>query len=278
MFDFRNEQNYNGSAAVSFGPQVRKTVQNYQDYMVLNGGGVQFRVSGIEDESGVYSPPLWKTSPPRSPVHVRQNTNYQYMSPASRTQAIAKGQVELMEMVKNMPESSYELSLKDLVDHNIKVQQDHSKDQESLVDKKKTGFQKAKSKGKVTERKVSMTRSGSIDHTKGMFIHMRFPNLSFRSKNKKKHKASNPFARVSPKPEGEKVVLKKTCFLSEHDIGVNDWWKKRFSVLSESESGVTSSNSDSKSSRNSSSNGSPNNNIRYVYFLIIFYFLYNLIS
>ncbi|TXG53070.1 hypothetical protein EZV62_022239 [Acer yangbiense] len=70
---------------------------------------------GGGDDSGVCSPPLWRTSPNSSPQH-RKN-HYRSLSPSSRTQAIARGQRELMEMVGRMPESCYELSMKDLVEH-----------------------------------------------------------------------------------------------------------------------------------------------------------------
>ena len=123
MLDRRNEHtthvsdSYGGYTATNFGPKARKTAQNYENYRNFNGGGVQFRPNEPVDESGVCSPPLWRTSPPQSPVHARvPNNNYRHLSPTSRAQAIARGQWELMEMVKNMPESSYELTLKDIVD------------------------------------------------------------------------------------------------------------------------------------------------------------------
>lgn len=69
-----------------------------------------------EDVSGICSPPLWKTS-------TNPYQNYSQLSATAKTQAIARGQEELMEMIKNMPESSYELSLKDIVEHNNIKQQ-----------------------------------------------------------------------------------------------------------------------------------------------------------
>lgn len=55
---------------------------------------------------------LWKTKP-------RNSAEYEFsplLSPQTRSEAIEKGRKELMEMVRNIPESSYELSMKDLVD------------------------------------------------------------------------------------------------------------------------------------------------------------------
>ncbi|KAI4320545.1 hypothetical protein MLD38_034014 [Melastoma candidum] len=63
--------------------------------------------------SGASTPPLWPTSPPDIPTSA---DIYCSLSPASRTQAILRGQRELMEFVRNLPETSYELSLKDFVD------------------------------------------------------------------------------------------------------------------------------------------------------------------
>ncbi|KAG2268962.1 hypothetical protein Bca52824_063517 [Brassica carinata] len=67
-----------------------------------------------QSDSGVCSPTLWSTSPPRSPRH--RPEDYSSLSPDSKAQAIARGQRELMEMVSKMPESCYELSLKDIVE------------------------------------------------------------------------------------------------------------------------------------------------------------------
>ncbi|KAI4387971.1 hypothetical protein MLD38_000353 [Melastoma candidum] len=73
-----------------------------------------FDVNHSEGDSGASTPSLWCTSPPDTPrgrgdIHPR-------LSPGLRRQAILQGQRELMDMVRNMPESCYELTLKDLVD------------------------------------------------------------------------------------------------------------------------------------------------------------------
>ena len=44
------------------------------------------------------------------------NHHYSYPSPNSRQQAIVDGRRKLMEMIQDITESSYELSLKDIVD------------------------------------------------------------------------------------------------------------------------------------------------------------------
>ncbi|KAL7102008.1 hypothetical protein ACP275_08G092400 [Erythranthe tilingii] len=93
------------------------------------------------------------------------------LSPTSRVRAIEDGRRELMEMVKNVPESSYELSLKDIVDGQQNVEQ---------VKEKKVK-QKAQSRN---------TKSGQICRTASMesemfLLKMFVPvSLSFKKKPK----------------------------------------------------------------------------------------------
>ncbi|KAA8538345.1 hypothetical protein F0562_027832 [Nyssa sinensis] len=233
---------YDSRRTMNYGAKARKIAQNYENYRDFNGGGVQFRPDHMEDESGVCSPPLWKTSPLQ--LQHTQN-NYRYLSPTARAQAIARGQWELMEMVKNMPESSYELSLRDLVDQTKVGAQE-----ECLVEEKKFVSESVSQRLKVmredskkNEKKVKMMRSGSIDN-RGLFLKMVFP-ISLGSK-KKKNSATNNFAKVSPKPEASEKSSK----------GVDkDWWKKRFSTSFDSENSGTSSNN-SGSTGSSGSSGS----------------------
>lgn len=78
----------------------------------------------VEDQVGACSPPMWRRARvefrPESSSLLPQNHHYSCLSPTSRIRAIIDGQRELMEMVKDMPESSYELSLKDMVDQQNK--------------------------------------------------------------------------------------------------------------------------------------------------------------
>lgn len=115
-------------------------------------------------ETGATSPSLW----PRSPSQpLLRRHSHRDSSPESRAQAIARGQWELMEMVKRMPESSYELTLKDLVEnHNTSLQND-----ETAVVKVK--------------REKNVVESGSFQN-KGLFLNMMFP-FSLKSKKEKKN-------------------------------------------------------------------------------------------
>lgn len=220
--------------------------------------------SNEQEPSGVCSPPLWRTSPPRSPQHHHQqrSLHYRSLSPASRAQAIARGQHELMEMVRNMPESCYELSLKDLVEQPMVLarqqqrgmleEEDQSRDHRSEALFRGEDNSKKTRNISVGDRKASLKRSGNLDNG-GFLLKMVFP-VSFRSKTKKKMNKNesmgntNSSAKVSPKPP----------LISEGSVkGVDkEWWRKRFSVSGESESGDSSINSGSMKSNGSRSSSS----------------------
>ncbi|KAI3460537.1 hypothetical protein Pfo_017200 [Paulownia fortunei] len=211
---------------------------------------VQFRPSNHQeamesDDSGVCSPPLWKNSPspPRSPSQPLLNHHiYRSLSPNSRAQAIVRGQRELMEMVKNMPESSYELSLKDLVEHHKmetqapRVERLNNSNIQNLHQRGVVKVKRQESK----KNDKNMMRSESFEN-KGLFLKMVFP-FSLHSKKKNKF-ASNTSGKVSPKPEVPKGG------------GERDWWKKKFTGSSDSDSSRTSNNSGSTESSGGNSSG-----------------------
>ncbi|XP_039050173.1 uncharacterized protein LOC120191256 isoform X2 [Hibiscus syriacus] len=206
--------------------KATKTAQKHANYSSWN------------DESGISSPPLWKTSPQHEKI-----TDYHCLSPSSRAQAIARGQRELMEMVSKMPESCYELTLKDLVEHQ---------QQQSVVgEPKEESFAGGRSSSYKSERqnsqKQQINRSGSLDNG-GFLLKMVFP-VSLGSKKKNIDKKKNDCntsnnSKVSPKP----TVADASSNTSE-----KDWWKKR-SESSESDGGGSTINSGgTKSNRGSSS-------------------------
>ncbi|KAI3464589.1 hypothetical protein Pfo_021252 [Paulownia fortunei] len=245
-----NHQNlsYGNRGAMNLVDKDREVAQNYENSCSnWYNGVVQFRPNHHQeamesDHSGVSSPPLWKNSPspPKSPSHpLLGNHNYRSLSPNTRAQAIARGQWELMEMVKNMPESSYELSLKDLVEHHrIETQAPQAGD--GSLKHNQSLHQRAVAKVKRQESKKNdrnVMRSGSFEN-KGLFLNMVFP---FSLKPKKKNKfASNTSGKVSPKPEGLKGG------------GERDWWKKPFAGSSDSDSSRTIDKSGSSGSTGSS--------------------------
>lgn len=230
---------------VNFDAKVRKTAQNYENYRNWNGDqGVQFRTHQSmeeEEDSGVCSPPLWNNIPQKS-LSNRPLLHH------NRVQDIVRGQGELMEMVKNLPESSYELSLKDLVEPSIIETQDQ--DQEEGSDKliknhdNQVLDQRVKVKRQesmVKEKRAKMIRNGSIVN-RGLFLKMGFP-ITFKSK-KKKNLANNAGSKVSPAPE-----------VSSKGTG-KEWWKKRFTCSSNSDNSRTSNSNGSTGSSSSSSGGS----------------------
>ncbi|XP_061358729.1 uncharacterized protein LOC133302915 [Gastrolobium bilobum] len=221
----------------------KKTTKNYKNCHSWNDVEVKFGTeSKVEDDSGFCSPPLWTSSPTKSPHH-RKNY-YRCLSPASKTQAIANGQKELMEMVQNMPESCYELSLKDLVEH---PRVDVGEENKNVHKREGVGIRKVDKKGHVK-------RSGNID-SGGFYLKMVFPT-SLGSKKKKNESLGNNSSKVSPRTslsDGSAKSLDK------------EWWKKSLSASrAESESGVSSINSGStKSSGSRSSSSSSRSNSRH---------------
>ncbi|XP_028794609.1 uncharacterized protein LOC114750221 [Neltuma alba] len=216
------------------------------------------QVDDDDNDSGICSPPLWKTSPTRSPQF--DKNYYQSLSPSSRTQAIARGQRELMEMVRNMPESTYELTLKDLVEKpTLQAGEENEKEEKNLINKnayRREGS--GSSSGRKVDQKAAAMRSGKIQ-SGGFYLKMMMFPPSLGSTTKKKKKKSE-----SSGNEGSKATLRPS--ISEGSLkGIVDkeWWKKSPSAASgDSESGATSINSGSTKSSGSSSSGSSRNSSR----------------
>ncbi|XP_020554991.1 uncharacterized protein LOC105180043 isoform X2 [Sesamum indicum] len=204
-----------------FHPATLSDLHENRDSNWYSDGLLQLRPNHHQEsmDSGETSPPLWKTcspSPQKSPSHPL--LNHRSLSPDSRAQAIARGQWELMEMVKNMPESSYELTLKDLVEHrSIEAQAPENEHRRGVVKERQREI------GRKYERnEMSLEK-------KGVFLNVVFPvSLESRKKNSR--------GKVSPKPEGLKGG------------GERDWWKKRFTGSSDSDSSRTSNGSSTGSS------------------------------
>ncbi|KAK1300542.1 hypothetical protein QJS10_CPB13g01001 [Acorus calamus] len=170
-----------------------------------------------DEASGVASPPLW------------ENQSQSQLSPASRLQAIVKGRKEMMEMVKNMPEPSYELSLKDLVEmHRPVGSRLTSPVRESeLPEEPLKSVKKVKRKDKEKNKKKQMARSESMEN--GVFLLKMFFPVSLGGA-KKRSSNMGIGSRVSPtRLEGEKGGEQR------------EWWKR-------SGSGGTSSRGSSNSS------------------------------
>ena len=252
-FQFSNEitdrnHSFNNRESINSGIWPPKPAQNHRNYRSRNDTELQFGTEQKEvEDSGICSPPLWRASPPRSPQN-RKNY-YRSLSPESKTEAIARGQMELMEMVRNMPESTFELTLKDLVEQpKTEAREEITTTERNLKNKNMRREGSNRTMGK---------RNGNID-SGGFYLKLVFPTF-LGSKNKKKNEyLANNSSRVSPRPSVSDGSVKGGADNKE-------WWKKDASVCVESDSGVSSINSGSmKSSGSSSSGSSSRNNSRYV--------------
>lgn len=106
-----------------------------------------------------------------------------------------------MEMIRNMPESCYELSLKDIVDEQQGMQKAR---EDTDVDEKKFHFQtqaqiRKQKKKKITYKTRQISRTSSME-SETFRIKMFFPTFLC---SKKKTKAAGNCSKVSPKPPFE---------------------------------------------------------------------------
>ncbi|GAB4844113.1 hypothetical protein Ancab_037420 [Ancistrocladus abbreviatus] len=246
---------YGTYGAANYGIRAQRTAKSYDSFTNSHSGGLRFAVETmVEDESNGSSPRLWNNSPPTSPKGTASPLHNQTLSPTSRTQAIARGRRELMEMVRDMPESFYELSLKDIVEQKTAISAQHEDKMEEekkfadKVDHPKEKKQKKNSeKMAKSESKAKMMRSGSIEKGGLLLKTSVFPILLGPKKGKKSLANAASF-KVPPKPS---AVPKGPVKGSE-----KDWWRRRSCIASESESGGLSSNSGSARSSGSSGSGS----------------------
>ncbi|XP_022937271.1 uncharacterized protein LOC111443607 [Cucurbita moschata] len=234
-----------GSPASTRSRSSSRPALNHDIFRSWNGKQIHLK----DDEAVEYGFRL--SSPQRSPQFYR--SNYQSLSPPSKALAIATGQKELMELVNNMPESCYELSLRDLVEQPMVLGQQEptgANERDKGGDREVFAMENRKSK---KETSALVGRSSWNMENGGLYLKMGFPNsIGTRTKKKKKKKNNdsglNTSAKVSPKPS--------------HPVE-KDWWKRRLSVSSETGSVAYDSsvnNGSIKSSSSSSSNGSNGSN------------------
>ncbi|XP_071737826.1 uncharacterized protein [Rutidosis leptorrhynchoides] len=252
--------------------QKQKTNYNFNNHSNFrhrfNGegnGNVQFRLETTEEnESGVCSPPLWRTnnsfSPPDSPVRY---TNSRALSPASRALAIARGKKEMMEMVENMPETSYELSLKDMVDPRLefldKETQSMEEGEERSILHGQTESQRWKKNKKGSVKRQESNKMGRVivkntsmnNNNKGLLINMFFP-FTIGSKRKSSITTSTSFGNNSNVKSSPKTELLEKSVDGDRSV----WWWKKFTGSGDSESlGITSSSRSGSSGSSGSSGG-----------------------
>ena len=224
--------------------------ENFSDQF---GTEIEFQVQASLVQEGlggvVNSLHLWKRNSSKkvqyesSPLlpHDHHPSN---LSPTSRRKVIADGRKQLMEMVKDMPESSYELSLKDLVNEQHGLEEVQEGPVESQEDQPK----KQKKNTKKGIKKVrQLSRIESLE-SETFLLKMFFPtSLSFKKKTKegKSSKLS-----LSPSFEDTKDRIDK------------EWWLKRFFVTGENKRSRENSRNGSTSSSNSTTS-------RYLFNLLI---------
>ena len=224
--------------------------ENFSDQF---GTEIEFQVQASLVQEGlggvVNSLHLWKRNSSKkvqyesSPLlpHDHHPSN---LSPTSRRKVIADGRKQLMEMVKDMPESSYELSLKDLVNEQHGLEEVQEGPVESQEDQPK----KQKKNTKKGIKKVrQLSRIESLE-SETFLLKMFFPtSLSFKKKTKE-----GKSSKLSPSPS----------FEDTKDRIDKEWWLKRFFVTGENKRSRENSRNGSTSSSNSSTS-------RYLFNLLI---------
>ncbi|KAL2504660.1 embryo defective [Abeliophyllum distichum] len=185
----------------------------------------------VEDEFTYCSPPLWTKASRNSTYHC----HYRFSSPGSRLQAIADSRRELMEMIKDMPESSYELSFKDILEDQQSMEVEKKKNVRVETNQKcKTGAGNSE-KCKSTRRR-QISRSESMES--GVFLLKMFLPLSLGSKKSKRRICGN----VSPELWSEGSTKRSN----------KGWWKTIFLAAKDNKNrpNINSCSSDISSGRN----------------------------
>ncbi|KAK9011421.1 hypothetical protein V6N11_044272 [Hibiscus sabdariffa] len=206
---YRTHSNRDGTGDIEFDFWGERETWYYDDNNnnLDDGSEVEFRVE--EACVGDSPSPLWGANKVTDDSPLLPNNHfYSNLSPTRRRQIIEQGRKELMEMVRNMPESSYELSLKDLVDQQNSS--DTVKEKVVYEDKSfRMETERKKRKAKAKAGSLSRTASMEANH---FLLKMFFPTcLSF----KKKSTAENS-SKVSPSPscEGSEKLGCKEKFLA----------------------------------------------------------------
>ncbi|XP_060215396.1 uncharacterized protein LOC132642150 [Lycium barbarum] len=161
------------------------------------------------------SPPLWT----QRPLGVAKNQAstlpcYDYFGnpfPGSRLQVIKNGRRHLMEMIQDLPESSFELSLKDIVDDQQSTEESKQATTVKGSDQKVRMPQQRK-----TLKRSQISRSESMES--GVFLLKMFLPASIGSKKKLKPRNCSKVSSKTSVDESEKSVNR-------------DWWRIIYVVL-----------------------------------------------
>ncbi|KAL5555431.1 hypothetical protein UlMin_037667 [Ulmus minor] len=241
---YKNHVRRNSTGDTDFDFWGTRKAMFYEGYTDHRGSGNELEFQAqvhahLEEDFGVYSPPLWKANTANfesSPL-LPNNHCYSNLSPNARKQVIADGRKELMEMIKNMPESCYELSLKDIVDEQHGLQEGQ---EENIVTKAEGSYFNTESQFRKPKKKIKNFRAGQISRTASMesetfLLKMFFPTSL--GSNKKAKAGNRSKSKVT---SGENGVNKVR-------------WIKGLFIAGKNKRIWSSSRSESASSSNSSS-------------------------
>ncbi|KAJ6817250.1 putative ena/VASP-like protein [Iris pallida] len=227
------------------------------------------RVGG--EKSGAPSPEIWMAgklptvrSSEASPAGSRRFDEDRHISNGSRAVSIAKYRQEMLDLVRDVPENSYELSLIDIVEPTKITEkvmettaEDTSEEETDNNDndkkkKKKEKKEKKKSKKGIMRR---VSRSESME-SGGLMLKMFIPRMPV-ALGGKKHSFSKT-GKVSPsKPssvDGDKDCAEKKRVEGER-------WSKEFGERISSTGSSTSTSSSSNSTSSSTSSSSVSNRL-----------------
>ncbi|KAK4789643.1 hypothetical protein SAY86_016947 [Trapa natans] len=140
---------------------------------------------------------------PSSPLLPYDHSYSSGHSPASRRRAIEQGRRELLEMTLSMPESSFDLSLKDIVEEHLK-----SKEPIEGIDNKKKK-QKSMKKRKTVNVAGPVSRTCSMDS--GTFMIKMFFPAFLASRRVKTRGGSQSKCKVSPRTSMDGAEDRKDC-------------------------------------------------------------------
>ncbi|XP_039167177.1 uncharacterized protein LOC104421989 isoform X3 [Eucalyptus grandis] len=148
-------------------------------------------------------------------VSIAKDHHYSNLSPSSRTRRIEEGRREMIKMIRNLPESSYELSLKDIVDKQLPLQENQEEEEEefefpSPEEEEEFEFPSAEAesyKNQKRKKRKKVPRTTSHQHhqvsrcnsmeTGSFLIKMFFP--SFMASSKKPATSWNSRLKISPR-------------------------------------------------------------------------------
>ncbi|KAJ8540218.1 hypothetical protein K7X08_030137 [Anisodus acutangulus] len=193
------------------------TLQPCNEQRQEESDGIEFQTcEDITDDYFPCSPPLWNQ---RALGDARNGAStslpcYDYFGhpfPRSRLQVIKNGRRHLMEMIQDLPESSFELSLKDIVDDRQGTEECQ---QTATV---KGSNQKVRMpQQRKTLKRSQISRSESMDS--GVFLLKMFLPASICSKKKLKPRNCSKVSSKTSVDESEKPVNR-------------DWWRIIYVVI-----------------------------------------------